>query len=104
MVSHFADQFDPLAGSETTLAMVSGLPQRIAQARIQAAAVLAGEVLERARTSPSDRPFPSTRHEPRPNAALPHHAETAVAYGAELTIISLCFGTIAVGMLLSRLL
>ncbi|WP_421850873.1 hypothetical protein [Novosphingobium sp.] len=97
MVSHFTDQFDPLAGSETTLDMVSGLPQRIARARIEAAAALASEVLERARTPLPDH-SPASR---RRNAVVPGIAGEIFTLGAELIVISLCFGAIAAGMFLN---
>jgi hypothetical protein len=105
MVSHSADQFDPRAGAETTLEMVSGLPRRIARARVQAAAMLASEALDRARNAPSDRSALPRGRKPKPdlgrNVATPQGSADRFAYGAELMIISFCFLAIVAGMVLN---
>jgi len=107
MISHFSDQFDPLAGRETTSEIVSGLPWRIAKARIQAAATLANEVLDRARTNPLDRSIRPRRHSPdarrRSLTIVAHHDGETFTYGVELAIISVCLGTIVAAMLVNVL-
>jgi hypothetical protein len=100
MISHFSDQFDPLAGRETTSEIVSGLPWRIAKARIQAAATLANQVLDRARTNPLDR---SIRPRRRSLTIVAHHDGETFTYGVELAIISVCLGTIVAAMLVNVL-
>ncbi len=107
MVSHLADQFDPLAGSEQTFEMVSGLPRRIAQARIRAAAALARDVLDRARTNPSDRGLSSARDKIGSrlvsHAAVQNNDDETFSCGAELLIMGVCFGSIILGLLVNLL-
>lgn len=108
MVSQFTEQFDPLAGRETTLKMVSGLPQRIAEARVRSAAILTNEMLERARATLSEHGPANTSRKVAANRLRCAGAQgrshgTCASYAAELMCIGACLVLILVGMLLNML-